>query len=63
MGAIGMSCYVGCPRMSQCLEPIVDFANKTLMNRHRNVKSAKVFTRERNPLYCIVILRAIKAHW
>ena len=27
------------------------FANKTFANRHRNAKFAKVFTRERNPLY------------
>ena len=27
------------------------FVNKTSVNRHRNAKFMKVFTRERNPLY------------
>jgi len=29
----------------------LSFANKTSVNRHRNAKFVKVFTRERNPLY------------
>ena len=44
-------CTTPTSAVSNCLKLI--FAEKTFANRHRNAKFAKVFSRERNPLYGI----------
>jgi len=52
IGAIGRAVtwdVPGCPGVWNRF--LVDFANNTFMNSHRNAKFMKVFTRERNPLY------------